>query len=57
MIFWRLDVLIQKITLNFEQVDIHEIFQDTLQTLRVLIDRKRMDVVMNIDEALPSIYC
>lgn len=45
----------EKITLNFEQVDIHEIFQDTLQTLRVLIDRKRMDVVMNIDEALPSV--
>lgn len=45
----------EKIALNFEQVNINAIFQETLQTLRVLIDRKQMTVVMDIDENLPLV--
>lgn len=45
----------EKIVLNFEQVNIHDMVQDVLQTLRVLIDRKSMIVETNVDERLPMV--
>jgi signal transduction histidine kinase/energy-coupling factor transporter ATP-binding protein EcfA2 len=44
-----------KITLNFEQVNIEGIFNDALQTLRAEIDRKEIDVTIDIDADLPQI--
>ena len=44
-----------KIVLNFEEVDIANMFADVLQTLRVQIDRKSMRVRAEVAERLPVI--
>jgi signal transduction histidine kinase len=45
----------QKITLNFEQIEIGEVFGDVLQTLRAEIDRKSLDVEVDLQADLPEI--
>jgi GAF domain-containing protein/signal transduction histidine kinase len=44
-----------KIKLSFEQVSIENVFQDVLQTLRAEIDRKSLNVQIDIKEELPQI--
>jgi signal transduction histidine kinase/GAF domain-containing protein len=44
-----------KIVLNFDEVDIANMFADVLQTLRVQIDRKSMRVRAEVAERLPVI--
>jgi GAF domain-containing protein len=45
----------QKISLNFEQVDIGHVFHDALQTLRAEIDRKSIDVGVELQNELPDV--
>jgi signal transduction histidine kinase/GAF domain-containing protein len=45
----------EKIQLNFEEVDIRQIFQDSLQTMRIQIDRKEMEVSVDVAEQVPLI--
>ncbi len=45
----------EKIQLNFEQVNIRNIFNDVLQTLQVQIDRKEMLVETDMDAELPEV--
>lgn len=44
-----------KIQLSFEDVTIGNVFQDVLQTLRAEIERKRLAVSVQIDDAVPPI--
>lgn len=44
-----------KIKLNFEQVIVANIFHDVLQTMRAEIERKSLDVVVDVQEDLPSV--
>ena len=44
-----------KIRLNFEQVDVEHIFQDVLQTLRAEIERKALNVVIDVRADLPTV--
>ncbi len=44
-----------KIQLNFEAVDIKDIFQDVLQTMRAELERKQMEVVLQIEDTIPII--
>lgn len=44
-----------KIQLNFDEVDINSIFQDVMQTMRAEIERKHMQVVLEIADNLPKI--
>jgi signal transduction histidine kinase len=44
-----------KITLNFEQVDIGNVFNDVLQTLRAEIDRKSIEADLELQNGLPEI--
>jgi signal transduction histidine kinase len=46
----------EKIQLNFEQVNVRNIFNDVLQTLQVQIDRKEMLVENDIDMKLPEVF-
>lgn len=45
----------EKISLNYEQFSIKQIFDDVLQTLRAEIERKQLDVHAEIEEGLPEI--
>ncbi|HEX5688459.1 MAG TPA: GAF domain-containing protein, partial [Roseiflexaceae bacterium] len=45
----------QKITLNFEQIEISDVFGDVLQTLRAELDRKSLEVEVELQPRLPEI--